>query len=78
VHECAGFAEVAFGLCRLHGNAFPVPSENLPSHTFTIRLSLALFSPLQSKLFRPFLLFFVASTFASDTFAFVGNVVTTN
>jgi hypothetical protein len=48
------------------------------SSPFTFRLSLARFSPLQSKLFHPFLLFFVASPFASDTFAFVGNVATTN
>ena len=53
-------------------------SLNPQSTPVTLRLSLTLFSPYPSKLFRPFLLFFVASLFASDIFAFVGNVADIN
>jgi hypothetical protein len=74
VHEGACFAWLAFALRRLHVNA----SSEHRSTSFTLRLYLARFSPYPSKLFHPFLFFIVASPFASDRFAFVGNVANLN
>jgi hypothetical protein len=47
--------------------------KSASSHPFTLRLSLARFSPYPSKLFHPFLLFFVASHCVFGRFASVGN-----
>ena len=44
----------------------------------TLHLYLARFSPYPSNLFHPFLLFDVASLFASDRFASVGNQANSN